>query len=221
MRQVAMCAANLPCTVLLDASYWTVCCSRCSGSCGPAVLCHTVASCLAASKPNRQISQDLGLPPRLGGVTLLALGNGAPDLSASIAAVKTGGQCSRGQCSVRQPGVDWPPWWPLPGAGMPGLWTSLQSNLQSNLRTTHSTSFAGNYELALGALTGAGMFVGCVVAGRIVTLSGGAKARGAQIRDVLTQFITVATVLGIGACAGLALLLRAVLRIVLMWADAD
>lgn len=90
---------------------------------------------------------------------------------------------------------------------MPGLWTSLQSNLQSNLRTTHSTSFAGNYELALGALTGAGMFVGCVVAGRIVTLSGGAKARGAQIRDVLTQFITVATVLGIGACAGLALLL--------------
>lgn len=93
-----------------------------------------------------QISQDLGLPPRLGGVTLLALGNGAPDLSASIAAVKT-----------------------------------------------------GNYELALGALTGAGMFVGCVVAGRIVTLSGGAKARGAQIRDVLTQFITVATVLGIVA----------------------
>ena len=37
-----------------------------------------------------QISQDLGLPPRLGGVTLLALGTGAPDLSACIAAVKTG-----------------------------------------------------------------------------------------------------------------------------------
>lgn len=37
-----------------------------------------------------QISQDLGLPPRLAGVTLLALGNGAPDISSVIAAVKTG-----------------------------------------------------------------------------------------------------------------------------------
>lgn len=37
-----------------------------------------------------QISQDMGLPPRLAGVTLLALGNGAPDLSSCIAAVKTG-----------------------------------------------------------------------------------------------------------------------------------
>ncbi len=88
-----------------------------------------------------QISQDMGLPPRLGGVTLLALGNGAPDLSSSIAAVRS-----------------------------------------------------GNYPLALGALTGGSMFVGCVVAGRIVTLSGGVRSRGAQIRDVLTQFIAVATV---------------------------
>jgi hypothetical protein len=50
----------------------------------------------------------------------------------------------------------------------------------------------------MGALTGAGMFVGCVVAGRIVTLSGGVRARGAQVRDIATQFITVAVVTGIG-----------------------
>ncbi|PSC70482.1 sodium calcium exchanger [Micractinium conductrix] len=93
-----------------------------------------------------QISQDLGLPPRLGGVTLLALGNGAPDLSASIEAVKS-----------------------------------------------------GDYQLAMGALTGAGMFVGAVVAGRIVTLNGGVRARPAQIRDIATQFLTVAVVTGIVA----------------------
>lgn len=88
-----------------------------------------------------QISQDMGLPPRLGGVTLLALGNGAPDLSSAIAAVRS-----------------------------------------------------GNYPLALGALTGGTLFVGCVVAGRIVTVSGGVRSRGAQIRDVLTQFIAIAVV---------------------------
>jgi uncharacterized ion transporter superfamily protein YfcC len=56
----------------------------------------------------------------------------------------------------------------------------------------------------MGALTGAGMFVGCVVAGRIVTLSGGVRARGAQVRDIATQFITVAVVTGIGkGCTGL------------------
>jgi hypothetical protein len=53
----------------------------------------------------------------------------------------------------------------------------------------------------MGALTGAGMFVGAVVAGRIVSLSGGVRARGAQLRDISTQFITVVVTTGIGACA--------------------
>lgn len=91
-----------------------------------------------------QISQDCGLPPRLGGVTLLALGNGAPDLSSSIAAVRS-----------------------------------------------------GNYPLALGALTGGSMFVGCVVAGRIVAAAGGVRSRAAQIRDVLTQLVAVVAVTAI------------------------
>lgn len=43
------------------------------------------------------------------------------------------------------------------------------------------------------------MFVGCVVAGRIVTLSGGVRCRGAQVRDVATQLLVVLTVGCIGA----------------------
>lgn len=93
-----------------------------------------------------QISQDLGLPPRLAGVTLLALGNGAPDLSSCVAAVR-----------------------------------------------------AGNTRLALGALTGAGMFVGCVVAGRIVTANDGVRARAAQLRDILCFGAATAVVMGTGA----------------------
>eukprot|EP00873_Tetraselmis_striata_P037792 jgi/Tetstr1/458056/TSEL_044563.t1 len=37
-----------------------------------------------------QLSQDLGLPPRFAGVTFLALGNGAPDLSSTILAITSG-----------------------------------------------------------------------------------------------------------------------------------
>ena len=42
----------------------------------------------------------------------------------------------------------------------------------------------GDYELSLSALTGAGMFVGTVVAGVVIVLAGGVRARGALVRDV-------------------------------------
>ena len=38
-----------------------------------------------------QFSTKLGLPPRFAGVTLLALGNGAPDVSSTIASINQGG----------------------------------------------------------------------------------------------------------------------------------
>jgi Ca2+/Na+ antiporter len=101
-----------------------------------------------------QISQDIGMPPRLAGVTLLALGNGAPDLSSSIAAVKS-----------------------------------------------------GHPHIALGSLIGSVMFVGCVVAGRLISLhENGVKSRGAQIRDVLALLGAVVSVTWICTCFVLCIL---------------
>lgn len=86
-----------------------------------------------------QISMEVPkMRPRFSGVTLLAFANGAPDLSATINAIKT--------CK---------------------------------------------FDMSLGALTGAGMFVNCFVAGFIIIVSGGAKCRGATIRDVVAYIITV------------------------------
>ena len=69
-----------------------------------------------------QFTEKLGLPPRFAGVTLLALGNGAPDVSSTVAAINSG---------------------------------------------------KDGYLLSLGALTGAGVFVGTVVAGSVMVAAGG------------------------------------------------
>lgn len=47
------------------------------------------------------------------------------------------------------------------------------------------------FGLSLGALTGAGMFVNCFVAGFIIVVSNGAKCQGATIRDVFAYAITI------------------------------
>eukprot|EP00551_Chaetoceros_affinis_P006604 CAMPEP_0203667180 /NCGR_PEP_ID=MMETSP0090-20130426/4062_1 /ASSEMBLY_ACC=CAM_ASM_001088 /TAXON_ID=426623 /ORGANISM="Chaetoceros affinis, Strain CCMP159" /LENGTH=914 /DNA_ID=CAMNT_0050531269 /DNA_START=322 /DNA_END=3063 /DNA_ORIENTATION=+ len=89
-------------------------------------------------------SIKLGLPPRFAGVTLLALGNGAADVSATINAI------------VQNP--------------------------------------ANGYQMSLGALTGAGMFVGTVVAGIVIVIADGVKCRGALVRDVLMFILTLGVV---------------------------
>jgi hypothetical protein len=79
-------------------------------------------------------SVKLGLPPRFAGVTLLAMGNGAADVSAAVAAITTD-----------------------PNRG---------------------------YELSLGALTGAAMFISAVVSAVVVLAADGVPCRGALVRDV-------------------------------------
>lgn len=89
-------------------------------------------------------SRKLGLPPRFAGVTLLALGNGAADVSATI--------------------------------------NAITSNPEEG------------YLMALGALTGAAMFIGTVVAGIVIVTAHGINCRGALVRDVTTLAITVVIV---------------------------
>ena len=89
-------------------------------------------------------SVKLGLPPRFAGVTLLALGNGSADVSATVNAVVSDAQ--------------------------------------------------NGYKLSLGALTGAAMFIGAVVAGCVIIVAGGVPCRGALVRDVSALLTTVLVV---------------------------
>mmetsp|Transcript_9552 Transcript_9552/g.19428 ORF Transcript_9552/g.19428 Transcript_9552/m.19428 type:complete len:654 (+) Transcript_9552:122-2083(+) len=94
-----------------------------------------------------QFSVSFSLPPRFAGVTLLALGNGAADVSATV--------------------------------------SSLLSNKEG-------------YQMALGALTGAGMFVSCVVASMVLVKAEGVRCKGALIRDIAALAVCCAIVMIVG-----------------------
>jgi solute carrier family 24 (sodium/potassium/calcium exchanger), member 6 len=97
------------------------------------------------SPPLEMFSVKLGLPPRFAGVSLLALGNGAADVSAT--------------------------------------------------RNAMIGDIHNGYLMSLGALTGAAMFIGTVVAGMIVLISDGVPCRGALVRDVTALMMTAVIVL--------------------------
>ena len=86
-------------------------------------------------------SVKLGLPPRFAGVSLLALGNGAADVSATMSAIVNDAE--------------------------------------------------NGYRLSLGALSGAAMLVGGVIAGIIVLIAGGVPCRGALVRDITALIVTI------------------------------
>ena len=89
-------------------------------------------------------SFKMGLPPRFAGVSLLALGNGSADVSATVNAI------------TKDP--------------------------------------ANGYQLSLGALTGASMFITCMVMGSILITAGGIPCRGALVRDVVMMAVAVVVV---------------------------
>ena len=82
------------------------------------------------------------LSPRLAGVTLLAIGNGAPDLSSNSHAIASGA-----------------------------------------------------VHLSAGALTGAAMFVQCIVGSEVIRLSEGVAISPSQIRDMIIYILSIAGVL--------------------------
>lgn len=90
------------------------------------------------------LSNKLGLPPRFAGVSLLALGNGAADVSATVSAI--------------------------------------------------TSDVAKGYELSLGALSGAAMFISVVISALVVLAADGVPCRGALVRDVSMLGITVLVV---------------------------
>ena len=91
-------------------------------------------------------SLQMGLPPRFAGVTLLALGNGAADVSATINAI------------VSDPEY--------------------------------------GYQMSLGALSGAAMFITTCIVGAVVVVNDGVRCRGAAVRDVMGLGVTVLVVGG-------------------------
>lgn len=120
----------------------------------PAVLVYLVLlfRCLGSTAEDyfspalEMLSHQFGLPPRFAGVSLLALGNGAADVSATVSAITSDPQ--------------------------------------------------HGYQLSLGALTGAAMFISGVIAAAVTITAQGVPCRGALVRDVGALVVTVGTVWG-------------------------
>ena len=104
-------------------------------------------------------SFELGLPPRFAGATLLALGNGSPDLGSTVNSIL--------------------------------LWNEgAAREVSLGLRS----GYKEGWTMALGSLTGGGMFVGTVVCGLLLNICGGISCRASFLRDVLFYALSVGVV---------------------------
>ncbi|KAL7513127.1 hypothetical protein ACHAXN_011698 [Cyclotella atomus] len=140
----------------------------------PLILCYlyllfrllaTTADCYF-SPALETFSFEMGLPPRFAGATLLALGNGSPDLGSTINAILLWNES-------------------------PPIQTTILTNSKT---TTHHKTAAEGWTMSLGSLTGGGMFVGTIVTGLIVQSTNGITCRGAFLRDVSMYALSIGTV---------------------------
>eukprot|EP00956_Cyclotella_meneghiniana_P026961 scaffold59514_cov37-Cyclotella_meneghiniana.AAC.1 len=110
-------------------------------------------------------SFELGLPPRFAGATLLALGNGSPDLGSTINSILLWNEQQQQS-------------------------TITNNNINSNSSTKKHNKPPG-WTLCLGSLTGGGMFVGTIVTGLIIQSCNGIPCRGALVRDVSMYALSI------------------------------
>jgi sodium/potassium/calcium exchanger 6 len=106
-------------------------------------------------------SFELGLPPRFAGATLLALGNGSPDLGSTVNAILLWNEKE----------VD-------------NFATATADGAAAKMKTQ-------GWIMSLGSLIGGGMFVGTIVCGLLVNQCSGIQCRAAFLRDVSMYALSV------------------------------
>jgi len=107
-------------------------------------------------------SFELNLPPRFAGATLLALGNGSPDLGSTVNALLLWNDDDRNSSTST------------------GSITNGSSNLHGQ-----------GWQMSLGSLVGGGMFVGTIVCGLLIQSCNGIQCRVAFLRDVSMYALSV------------------------------
>lgn len=126
-------------------------------------------------------SFELGLPPRFAGATLLALGNGSPDLGSTINSILLWNEIIAKKHADKIIHDE----------------TALQQQ-------AHDELFGQEYEndiyreegwtMSLGSLAGGGMFVGTIVCGLLIRSCDGITCRFSFIRDVSMYALSVCVV---------------------------
>ncbi len=114
-------------------------------------------------------SFELGLPPRFAGATLLALGNGSPDLGSTVNSILLWNEAAA-------------------TSNMRAAASALEGGYNEELHQEEG------WTMSLGSLAGGGMFVGTVVCGLLIRSCDGIACRLSFLRDVSMYALSVCVV---------------------------